>query len=191
MKLIEKLPGTTLSSDEVAAIGVVMRRSAADPLAHALGHFILQWTFLETSVTILLRHLAETPDAFEYAVLAGQLDVYSKTKALLSLAGRRPRPKEWDQELKLFAKNLIGPLRDRRNRFVHDTWLVEERGITKFSYHPRPAKDGGPPSAIDEKLITIPDIEEATAQVYLAAMLLKKLDDELQGAKPSLSTENS
>lgn len=183
MSISDRMPWDTVSEAEAQAIATALDRSAYSPLATDLGRFIVLWAQLEQAITILLSRVTISADAVEIAALGGQLDLYAKCRALRALAKRHKLPESWHKTLKKISDYISGQLRERRNRLVHDTWLIEDGKFTRFEYRPRALDGDVPLSAVDETPVTMSELREACARVYLARSLVKRLVDEFDASK--------
>jgi hypothetical protein len=169
MAATDKKPGDKLTPQEVAAFAKAMDRLPNAHLAKALGHFLI------------LHEVAEA-NVLEMGAIGGQLDIYQRLRALLTLTSAQPRFRQWMADLQFLGQRVEGPLRNKRNRFVHDFWLVEEGSVSRFSHRPRPGAGDKLASIIDETPITLDEVNEVTAELILAGLMLKRIHGEMRSA---------
>lgn len=181
MSFSEKKPGDRWSPEEIAAMQQTMGRADTNALAQALGHFLIMWTTLEQAIFFALRELAKG-DAFEVGATAGQLDGFQRLRALAALAAREPRGRPWLADLRLLQKRLEGPLREKRNRFVHDAWVADAEGISHGVFRPKIGTQNEPPSVGELIPITIEEITEVTAELFVSGLLIVRLTEDLRSS---------
>lgn len=180
LRLAEMSPWEPIPSELLKILPETFKEGQTDNLAHEIGRYMLMWSQLELNINYLLMKLAGGPDLLDFYSLLAGLDIYKKSDALMAMAARRKPNDRWFDEIKELHKRLSGPLREKRNRLVHDFWSSNEDQIQQITFKARHDKTTGRPQVLSVQPITTDEIAEGTAVLFLCGVLVKRLYDEYE-----------
>jgi hypothetical protein len=109
--------------------------SALDEHAQAIGHVCIQWGQMELLIDMLLAallfahppgHPPTTGKMRLAACISANSDIRAKIQMALAVGYlRRPNDK-WFLKLEKCLNRIDSQLRERRNRIIHDLWMVSQ-----------------------------------------------------------------
>lgn len=179
-----KAPWDALSEAEIEAYALALDQSDRKELARELGRFLTSWAVLEQGVLIFLTRVAPSAKNIDFAMLISALDIYERLRVIQALTATVSMSAAWKDDVGKLVGYVTGKLRDKRNRLVHDTWLVEADGsFTQLNFVTRPAKGDQTLSVVDTTPVTAHEIREICARVTLAGLTVKRLVQELEAAR--------
>ncbi len=90
-----------------------------------VGHISSHWASLEFLIDSTVWDLAKVPDKVGACITANFLSIYPKLKALIALAHLHGASEQTIKKLNRF-RNDLHPVGEKRNRAVHDYWMMLE-----------------------------------------------------------------
>jgi hypothetical protein len=103
-----------------------------DHVGTALGSLCFAWSALGHHIDQLLVRMLEIRDKKIANTLMANIDPRDKVRIALGVGYLRAVSGEWFETLKWCLDTIDNNLRARRNRFVHDLWHVDYRGISRI-----------------------------------------------------------
>lgn len=100
-----------------------------------IGQLCITWSWLETSIDVLLGTLLFPLPHQEAATVIYNMNFREKLETNLTL-GYQKRPNEqWHSDLSKIINEINHSLRPERNRMVHDTWFGGSPDAIRISSH--------------------------------------------------------
>ena len=97
----------------------------------AVGRVASNWAYFEMAVDTCAMQLADIDSKTAACFTAQVIGPSRKFDALIALCGLIETPEELLKKLRQFAGHAIG-IGERRNRVVHDPWLIHEGKAHRF-----------------------------------------------------------
>ena len=142
-----------------------------------VGHISASWARLELLVDSTVWDLAKLPETVGACITTNFMSVYPKLKALTALAHLNKVSDRTIKKLNRFRNNLY-TTSDKRNRVVHDHWMMQETDDGFRPVQVTITADGAPEFflkrvSIDELKSTQTEILEKTAEFVKIRMALE------------------
>lgn len=105
------------------------------PYATAIGVVCLDWSYLESTANQFLYRLLQINDVKKFQTVCHNIDFRDRLAIIAQLCfiARPPNPADrWFNTLKWCLDKIDNDLRVRRNRFVHDKWILKPGDETPF-----------------------------------------------------------
>ncbi|WP_206245884.1 hypothetical protein [Novosphingobium terrae] len=102
-------------------------------LARHLGFVVIVWGMVETKVRELLHSVVmiSEPDRDIATAVMSETPFRTQISILRKAAYIKRGDGEWFNKLDAALSELLGPLSEKRNRFVHDAWVAEDGIIVR------------------------------------------------------------
>lgn len=100
-------------------------RKTFEENAKALGLACIAWSGLESKVDEFLVELIPLPRGNTEGIVTSAIDFRAKLKMLVNLAFENKYSDLWFLEIQTLVNRIDNELRPERNRYVHDTWVIE------------------------------------------------------------------
>lgn len=181
LRLDEMSPWDPIPKDLEAMFPQVLSRMKHDDLSHAIGRFVVMWAHLESSLNVLiykLVKLSDNADFFAFSAILSGTDIYKKADALVAIGARIKPNNTWFNDLHELQKKLSGPLREKRNRIVHDLWLTHRDVSERVTYKARYDTKSGRPEVASSAPVTASEITKSTITITLCVALVTRLHKE-------------
>lgn len=102
------------------------------PYAKAIGLVCIDWSLLESTIDKFLFDLMKIENPKKFETICHSIDLRDKIHILIQLGFLAKPGDAWFAALKWCCDQIDNDLRNRRNRFIHDKWLLRIEGPNPF-----------------------------------------------------------
>lgn len=160
-----------------------------DELHRALGRVVYEWSHLETQISLLVFNLCavKSPAFYEdegvgqvVIAISSNIELRAATAICKTLAHGVDEPANYFALVEKTLNNVEGNLRIKRNRFVHDRWVVLHDKVVRYQEGSAFPKEPGTGKTMmvhgrAEEYLSIADIESVADEIAESRKAVGKL----------------
>lgn len=135
--------------------------------AAAIGFTCMQWTFLEVMIDQLLLALVPIASGAVGNSVTSNIDIRDKMQIALAVGLIKKPDDKWFHELKTVLDEADNDLRNKRNRYAHDFWVLDEEFQVKKIQFKTTLKQTQAKKPLE--LTTLHETEVTAAEIWAAA----------------------